>query len=149
MMKDDVVILVVEDDPGHAALIEKNLRRAGVRNEIVRLADGQEALDFLLRRGDGPKRKLNIPYILLLDIRMPRVDGVEVLRQIKQDEELKKLLVIMLTTTDDPHEVERCHRLGCGVYIAKPVDSDRFIDAVKQLGHLLQAVQVPQLDGVA
>jgi len=148
-MKDDVVLLIVEDDPGHAALIERNLRRAGVRNEIIRFADGQEVLDFLLRRGDGPKRKLNVPYILLLDIRMPHVDGVEVLRQIKQDEELKKLLVIMLTTTDDPHEVERCHRLGCGVYIAKPVESDRFIDAVRQLGQLLQVVQVPQLDGIA
>lgn len=148
IMKDEVVIVIAEDDPGHAALIEKNLRRAGITNDIVRLPDGQEALDFLFCRGTGRKREHETPYVLLLDIRMPKVDGVEVLRQLKQDSELKKLPVIMLTTTDDPREVERCHELGCSVYITKPVDSDRFIEAVKHLGLLLRIVQVPRIDGV-
>jgi CheY-like chemotaxis protein len=147
MMQDEVVILVAEDDPGHATLIEKNLRRAGVQNQIIRLADGQETLDFLFCRGDGPHRDRRAPYVLLLDIRMPKVDGVEVLRQVKQDDELKKMPIIMLTTTDDPREVERCHRLGCSVYITKPVDRDAFVDSVRQLGLFLVVVQVPQLNG--
>ena len=147
MMQDEVVILVAEDDPGHAALIEKNLRRAGIRNDIIRLADGQEALDFLFCRGEGLHRDRRVPYILLLDIRMPKVDGVEVLRQVKQDDELKKMPVIILTTTDDPREVERCHRLGCSVYITKPVKRDTFVDSIRQLGLFLVVVEVPQING--
>jgi CheY-like chemotaxis protein len=148
MMNEEVVILLAEDDPGHAALIEKSLRRAGVTNDMIRLADGQETLEFLVRRGEGRKRKHEAPYVLLLDIRMPKVDGVEVLRQLKQDGELRKLPVIMLTTTDDPREVQRCHELGCSVYITKPVDADLFIEAVRQLGLLLRIVRVPRIDGV-
>jgi CheY-like chemotaxis protein len=75
MMNEEVVILLAEDDPGHAALIEKSLRRAGVTNDMIRLADGQETLEFLFRRGEGRKRKHEAPYVLLLDIRMPKVDG--------------------------------------------------------------------------
>lgn len=147
-MKDEVVILVAEDDPGHALLIERNLRRVGVTNTIIRLADGEETLNFLFGRGNGPRRDHGTPHILLLDIRMPKVDGVEVLRQLREDDELRKLPVIMLTTTDDPREVERCHQLGCSVYMAKPVESEQFIEAVRQLGLLLRIVQVPQIDGV-
>ncbi len=146
-MKEQVVILIAEDDPGHAVLIEKNLRRAGINNKIIRFADGHETLDFLFRRGEGPQREPGTAYVLLLDIRMPKVDGVEVLRHLKQDEELKKLPVIILTTADDPREVEYCHRLGCGVYITKPVESDRFVEAMRQLGLLLMVVQVPEIDG--
>src|SRR5579862_924239 len=106
-MTQEVVILVAEDDEGHARLIQKNLSRAGLHNPIQRFANGQEALDFLFRRGPGPHRGGDTSYLLLLDIRMPKVDGVEVLRQIKSDPELRKMPVIMLTTTDDPREVER------------------------------------------
>ena len=147
MMQDSVTVLIAEDDPGHAALIEKNLRRAGIQNDIVRFADGEEVLNFLFRRGEGPKRRQDAPYLLLLDIRMPRVDGVEVLRQIRQDEELKKLPVVMLTTTDDPREVERCHRLGCSIYITKPVAYEAFVESIRQLGLFLVIVQIPQLNG--
>jgi len=97
-MKEEVVILIVEDDDGHARLIEKNLRRASIKNEMLRFADGQQILDFLFRRGEGRQREDLTPYLLLLDIRIPKIDGVEVLRQIKQDEELRKIPVIMLTT---------------------------------------------------
>ncbi len=98
----EVVLLIAEDDAGHARLIEKNLTRAGLRNRIERFDNGQAVLDFLFRKGSGPHRESETPYLLLLDIRMPRVDGIEVLRHVKQDEELRKIPVIMLTTTDDP-----------------------------------------------
>jgi CheY-like chemotaxis protein len=147
--KKEAVILVAEDDDGHATLIKKNLKRAGVINDIVRFKDGQEALDFLFRRGAAPKRESGKAYILLLDIRMPKVDGVEVLRQIKADKELKKLPVIMVTTTDDPREVEQCHQLGCSNYVTKPVDYEKFVEMIRHLGLFLLIVEVPQLNGLA
>lgn len=149
MVKQEVTILVAEDDPGHAALVERNLRRAGLTNDILRFEDGQQVLDFLHRRGEGPKRDAQAPYVLLLDIRMPKLDGIAVLQQIREDAELRKLPVIMLTTTDDPREVERCHNLGCSIYITKPVAYDEFIEAVRQLGLLLMVVQVPRLNGIS
>jgi len=143
-MKHDMVILVAEDDAGHARLIEKNLRRAGLHNRIERFEDGGEVLDFLLRRGER-KRESGTRYLLLLDIRMPKVDGVEVLRQLKADPELRKMPVIMLTTTDDPREVERCHEIGCSHYIVKPVDYDGFAHAISQLGVFVTLVKVPEI----
>src|SRR5512142_786887 len=101
-MTREVIILIAEDDAGHARLIEKNLSRAGLHNPIERFSNGQQILDFLFRRGPGRHRNEDTPYLLLLDIRMPQVDGVEVLRQVKEDLELRKMPVIMLTTTDDP-----------------------------------------------
>ena len=144
-MTRDVIILIADDDAGHARLIEKNLGRAGLSNKILRFEDGQQILDFLLRRGDGPKRSPDAAYLLLLDIRMPKVDGVEVLQQLKADSELRKIPVSMLTTTDDPREVERCHALGCNNYIVKPVDYDKFSDAIRQLGLFVSLVQVPEI----
>jgi len=146
-MRKEIHIIIAEDDDGHAALINKNLRRAGIENEIIRFADGQQVLDFLFRKGDGPHRKAGDSYLLLLDIRMPKVDGIEVLRQLKADEELRKIPVIMVTTTDDPREVEHCHLLGCSNYITKPVDYDKFVNAVRQLGLFLMIVQVPVING--
>ncbi|NTU82287.1 MAG: response regulator [Chloroflexales bacterium] len=146
-MTDEVVILVAEDNDGHAALIQKNLRRAGLRNSILVFGDGQAILDFLFLRGDGPRRDSGRPYLLLLDIRMPKVDGIEVLRRIKADPELRKLPVTMLTTTEDPREVGRCHALGCSNYVTKPVDYDKFIEAIRQLGLFFTVVQVPSING--
>lgn len=147
-MNHEVEILIVEDDDGHARLAEKNLRRAGIKNDFLRFKDGQEALDFLFREGAGQKRANHTAYLLLLDIRLPKIDGVEVLRRIKQDEELRKIPVIMLTTMDDPREVDACHRLGCSHYIVKPVEYDNFAEVLKQLGLFLKIVQVPQINGV-
>jgi CheY-like chemotaxis protein len=146
-MSEQVTILVAEDDDGHATLIKKNLVRAGLKNDILRFADGQAILDFLFRRGDGPKRGRDMPYLLFLDIRMPKVDGVEVLRQIKADPELHNLPVIMLTTTEDPREVDRCHAIGCNNYVHKPVDYEKFVEVIKQLGLFLLLVKVPRIDG--
>ena len=141
----EVVILIADDDPGHVRLIEKNLARAGLHNAMERFQNGQEVLDFLFRRSAGRKRQVDTAYMLLLDIRMPQVDGVEVLRQIKADPELRKIPVSMLTTTDDPREVTRCHELGCSNYIVKPVDYDKFAEAIKQLGLFISLVQVPEI----
>ena len=148
-MTQNVIILIADDDAGHARLIEKNLNRAGLMNKILRFEDGQQILDFLFRRGDGPKRSSDAAYLLLLDIRMPKVDGVEVLRQLKAEPELRKIPVSMLTTTDDPREVERCHALGCNNYIVKPVDYDKFSDAIRQLGLFVSLVQVPEIHSPA
>ena len=145
MLANEVTLIVAEDDDGHASLITRNLKRAGIKNEIVRFRDGQETLDFLFRDGNGTHRHTDTSYILLLDIRMPKVDGVEVLRKIKQDPELTKIPVTMLTTTDDPREVEECYCLGCSNYITKPVDYDRFVEVIKQLGLFLLVVQVPEI----
>ncbi len=142
----EVVILIADDDAGHARLIEKNLGRAGLNNRIQRFSNGQEVLDFLFQRSQTPQRDAT-SYLLLLDIRMPMVDGVEVLRQIKADTGLRKLPVIMLTTTEDPREVQRCHQLGCNSYIVKPVDYDKFAEAIKNFGLYVSLVQVPEISG--
>ncbi|MBM3158050.1 MAG: response regulator [Chloroflexi bacterium] len=147
MTKNEVVILIAEDDEGHAALITKNLRRAGIANPMMHFKDGLATLSFLFKKGKGPHLVSGNRYLLLLDIRMPRVDGVEVLRQVKQDKHLCKLPVIMITTTDDPKEVENCHSLGCSNYITKPVDYDKFTRVIRQLGLFLLVVEVPRIDG--
>lgn len=146
-MKKEVVILIAEDDEGHASLIRRNLKRAGVSNEIMHFKDGEEILDFLTKSNNGQHRESGTAYLLLLDIRMPKVDGVEVLKQVKLDEELRKMPVIMITTTDDPREIEHCHSLGCSSYITKPIDYDKFVESIKQLGLYLMVVEVPKLNG--
>jgi CheY-like chemotaxis protein len=144
MAAESLMILLAEDDDGHASLIHRNLERAGLVNGFQRVKDGQEALDYVRGQGDHEERTLSPNILLLLDINMPRVDGIEVLRQLKGDPATATIPVIMLTTTDDPREVERCYQLGCNVYITKPVDYDGFIHAIKQLGLFLQVVRVPR-----
>jgi CheY-like chemotaxis protein len=143
----EVVILIAEDDEGHAGLIRKNLARAGIVNELLHFKDGQETLDFLFQKGEGRKRQSGTAYVLLLDVRMPKVGGVEVLAQVKADPELCKIPVTMVTTTDDPREVEKCHALGCSNYIAKPIDYERFVNVIRQLGLFLAVVEVPKITG--
>ena len=146
-MNDEAVILIAEDDDGHFALVKKNLWRCCVHNDILHFKDGQEILDFLFLKGDGLKRTNGVPYLLLLDIRLPKTDGVEVLTRIKNDPELKKMPVIMLTTTDDPAEVERCYANGCSFYIVKPANYNDFMQSVEQLGTFLSlaSVKVPNI----
>ncbi|MEI7636540.1 MAG: response regulator [Syntrophus sp. (in: bacteria)] len=146
-MNNEVVILIAEDDEGHAGLIRKNLARAGIANELLHFKDGQDIMDFLFRKGDGLKRQSGTAYVLLLDIRMPKLDGVEVLAQVKTNPELRKIPVIMITTTDDPREVEKCHALGCSNYIAKPIEYESFVNAIRQLGLFLAVVEVPKVNG--
>jgi CheY-like chemotaxis protein len=141
-MQKEIKILIAEDDEGHATLIKKNLNRAGIVNEITHFKDGQEILDFITPKSGGGLQK-GVSYLILLDIRMPKLDVIEVLRQIKSDEDLKKIPVIMITTTDDPDEVEKCHQLGCNNYITKPIDYVKFVDVIRQLGLFLSIVEVP------
>ena len=121
-----MAIVIAEDDKGHLSLIKKNLKRAGITNELICFEDGQEILDFLFERGGGAHLQKEKSYLLLLDIRMPNVDGIEVLRQIKKEKDLRKIPAIMLTTSEDPLEIEKCHELGCSNYITKPVDIGKF-----------------------
>jgi CheY-like chemotaxis protein len=145
MTHDPLQILLAEDDDGHAILIERNLKRAGFVNQVVRARDGQEALDLV--RGNSSVVPPGTQFLLLLDINMPRIDGVEVLRQLKADPATARTPVIMLTTTDDPREVERCYQLGCSVYITKPVRYDDFVEALKRLGMFLEIVKLPAAHG--
>jgi CheY-like chemotaxis protein len=141
MTSEPLQILLAEDDDGHALLVERNLKRAGFVNSVMRARDGQEALD-LIRKNNGVT-PAGAQFLLLLDINMPRIDGVEVLRQLKADPRTARTPVIMLTTTDDPREVERCYRLGCSVYITKPVRYEDFVEALKRLGMFLEIVKLP------
>ena len=145
-MTHEVIILIADDDAGHIRLIEKNLTRAGLHNPMQRFEDGQQILDFFFGKTASSGFTPETSYLLLLDIRMPKVDGVEVLRQIKADSALRKIPVIMLTTTDDPREVERCHTLGCNSYIVKPVDYDKFAEAITNLGLFISLVEIPGIE---
>jgi CheY-like chemotaxis protein len=135
-------ILLGEDDDGHADLIIEQLRAAGIPNEIRRFRDGDEVWQYLA----APESRCDIDQhvLLLLDIRMPRMDGTEVLRRIKADEQLQSLPVIMLTTTDDPQEIERCYALGCNAYVTKPIEFAAFSEALRRLGLFLMVVRLPK-----
>jgi CheY-like chemotaxis protein len=139
LVAETVTIIIVEDDDGHATLVERNLRRAGLNNPIVRLRDGQEAVDYFFAEGRGENAT---DCVLLLDINMPRIDGINVLRRLKADARTSLIPTIMLTTTDDPREINRCYELGCNVYITKPVEYEPFIEAIRRLGFFLQIVKI-------
>ncbi|MCK9419023.1 MAG: response regulator [Nitrospirae bacterium] len=139
-----VMILLVEDDPGHAMLIEKNLRRAGIANEIMMLNDGQKAVDFLLKRDGYTGDTHPAPMVMLLDLNLPVLDGYQVLKIIKNDERTKQIPVVILTTTDNPAEVAKCYELGCNVYVTKPVEYEAFSKAIQNLGLLLSIIKVPK-----
>lgn len=138
-----LTILLAEDDEGHAALIRRSLARSGVSNDIVHVTDGQLALEYVRRDRVPATARPPSPLLLLLDINMPRVDGFEVLEQIKADEATATIPVIMLTTTDDPRDVDRCYRLGCSVFVTKPVAYDDFMEAVRRLGLVAQILTPP------
>jgi CheY-like chemotaxis protein len=134
----EVTIVLVEDDPGHARLIEKNLRRANLTNDIVHLTDGQQAVDYLF--GNGRPSSL----LVLLDLNLPVLDGYQVLERMRNDERTKRIPVVILTTTDDTREVARCYELGCNVYITKPVDYEQFSDAIRKLGLFMAVLMIPE-----
>lgn len=144
-MDKETLILMAEDDPGHAALTIKNLRRTGMDNEILHFRDGQELIEHLkLAEEENYSLFRGRRILLLLDIRMPRSDGFQVLRYIRSHKTYHNIPVIMLTTTDNPHEIEECHELGCNSYIVKPVDYDRFIEAVQRLGGFIKMLEIPR-----
>ena len=133
-MDTKITIVLAEDDKGHATLIKNNIRRAGIHNEIIHFKDGEETLNFLFSRGPGPHREHSSDFFMLLDTQMPKVDGIEVLRQIKQDDHTQNIPIIMLTTTDDQEEMVQCHILGCSNYIKKPFDHNKFREVLEKSG---------------
>lgn len=139
-----VNIVMVEDDEGHARLIEKNIRRAGISNPLCHFLTGNEALDYLFNHPEGPGK--NGPALVLLDLNLPDMSGIDILQKIKGDDHLKRTPVVVLTTTDDKIEIQRCYDLGCNVYITKPVEYASFADAIRQLGLFLSVIQVPEVD---
>ena len=140
-MTQAVTIVMVEDDEGHARLIEKNIRRAGIYNEIRHFPDGSSALAFLFGDPGGPRH--GAPVLILLDLNLPDMQGTDILARVKSDEHLKRVPVVVLTTTDDKVEIQRCYDLGCNVYITKPVNYESFATAIRQLGLFLAVIQVP------
>lgn len=140
-----VSIVMIEDDEGHARLIEKNIRRAGILNEIQHFTDGTTALEYLYNSPKGPA--LNGPALVLLDLNLPDMSGTDILAKIKGGEgALKRTPVVVLTTTDDKVEIQRCYDLGCNVYITKPVNYENFAQAIRQLGLFLSVIQVPEVE---
>lgn len=138
-----VTILLVEDDPGHAVLIENNLRSGGIYNDIVKVRDGQQALDYLFNRGQFANKPRPTALLMLLDLHLPGIDGIEVLEAVKADPKLRSLPVVVLTSTDDPAEIKRCYELGCSLYIPKPVEYQNFASVVRELGLLMVVTAVP------
>jgi CheY-like chemotaxis protein len=137
-----VNIIMIEDDEGHARLIEKNIRRAGISNDIHHFTDGTSALKYLYDDAQGPAH--NGPALILLDLNLPDMSGTDILTRIKAEgNPLRRTPVVVLTTTDDKVEIQRCYDLGCNVYITKPVNYESFADAIRQLGLFLSVIQVP------
>ena len=141
-----VTIIMIEDDEGHARLIEKNIRRAGVANQIIPFTNGTAALEFLMGPdGTGAVNK-GRQLLVLLDLNLPDMTGVDILEKVKGNEHTKRSPVVVLTTTDDQREIQRCYDLGANVYITKPVDYDGFANAIRQLGLFFSVMQVPETD---
>ncbi|MFC1834953.1 response regulator [Thermodesulfobacteriota bacterium] len=140
-------ILLVEDDPGHARLIQKNLRRADVTNDIFVLEDGKKASDYIFGEGPGDSPKaVRSPTLIVLDLNLPIVDGFRLLKKIKSNERTKHVPVIILTSSDDDRDVEQCYALGCNLFLTKPVDYDKFSEAIRTMGHFLSVMSIPMLE---
>ncbi len=138
-----VSIVMIEDDEGHATLIERNIRRAGVNNQIVPFRNGTSAMEYLLGEDGSGSAHAGSSLLILLDLNLPDMTGVDILTRIKANEHLKRVPVVVLTTTDDQREIQRCYDLGANVYITKPVDYDGFASAIRNLGLFFSVMQVP------
>ena len=137
-----IKILMIEDDSGHARLIERNLRRGHITNEIEVISDGYEAVEYLLKENGYVNQNPAPPIMILLDLNLPGLSGLQVLERIKSDERTRHIPVIILTSTDEPQEIARCYALGCSVYITKPVQYEKFADAIQKLGLFLSIIKV-------
>ncbi len=145
-MNEIINILIVDDDMGHATLIRKNLKRLGLKNPVFHFKDGQEILDFFFEKNSGKPIKSGDSYMMLLDIRMPKVDGVEVLKRIKAHDDFRKIPIIIITTNDDPRDIEYCYSIGCSGYIIKPIKYERFAETINNLDILLDRNDSPDFN---
>ncbi|CAI9408148.1 Response regulator rcp1 [Pleomorphomonas sp. T1.2MG-36] len=141
-----VAIIMIEDDEGHARLIEKNIRRAGVTNEIISFRDGTTGVNYLLGSDGSGLVAIGRPSLVLLDLNLPDMTGIDILARLKANEHTRRTPVIVLTTTDDAREIQRCYDLGANVYITKPLNYESFANAIRQLGLFLSVMQIPELD---
>ncbi|CAL8974752.1 Response regulator rcp1 [Rhodoplanes serenus] len=141
-----VKIVMIEDDEGHARLIEKNIRRAGVNNEILPFANGTEALAYLLGPDGSGEVSSGRQLLVLLDLNLPDMTGIDILERLKSNPHTRRAPVVVLTTTDDAREIQRCYDLGANVYITKPVNYEGFAHAIRQLGLFFAVMQVPEAD---
>ncbi len=138
-------IVMIEDDEGHARLIEKHIRRAGVTHEIAGFRDGASALAHFFHKRSGAARKSERPRVVLLDLNLPDMEGVDILSALKADRLLRRLPVFVLTTTDDQREIQRCYDLGANICMTKPVNDASFANAIRQLGLFLTVMQIPEV----
>ncbi len=143
-MSHPVTIIMVEDDEGHARLIERNIRRSGVNNEIIPFTDGTTAVNYLFGSDGSGSAHKGHALLVLLDLNLPDMTGIDILRRIKDNAFLKTTPVVVLTTTDDSQEIKRCYDLGCNVYITKPVNYESFANAIRQLGLFFSVIKVPE-----
>ncbi len=136
-------ILIVEDDPNDVELTLTALTDHNLANEVVVTRDGQQALDYLYRRGEFSTRSADNPAVLLLDLKLPKISGLEVLKQIKSDEDLKMIPVVVLTSSNEEKDMMRSYSLGVNAYVVKPVDFHEFVNAVKELGIFWAVINEP------
>jgi DNA-binding response OmpR family regulator len=141
-----VCIVMIEDDEGHARLIERNIRRAGVNNDILPFTSGSAVLDYLMGPDGSGEVSAKRHLLVLLDLNLPDMTGIDILQKIKENQHTKRSPVVVLTTTDDQREVQRCYDLGANVYITKPVNYEAFANAIRQLGLFFSVIQVPEND---
>jgi CheY-like chemotaxis protein len=149
MLSEQVItILLAEDNAGHARLIEKNLRRANLPNQIIKFENGQQLVDCLFNDSSYTKFSCSHAFLVVLDLNLPGLSGYQVLERMRSDQRTRHVPVVILTTTEDPQEIAKCYRLGCNVYITKPLEYDQFCEAIRKLGNFLSIVKVPEKDEV-
>lgn len=142
-MTGPVRIVMIEDDDGHARLIEKNIRRAGITNEIIPFTRGRAALDFIDDAAAPGRPGGDVKFLILLDLNLPDMSGLDILAKVKAGEHTKQIPIIVLTTTDDKVEIQRCYDLGCSAYVKKPLEYDAFAHSVRQLGLFFSIIELP------
>ncbi|HXD00198.1 MAG TPA: response regulator [Verrucomicrobiae bacterium] len=136
-------ILLVEDSEKDIELALAALGEHNLANEVIVVRDGAEALDFLFRRGEFADRTPGLPVVVLLDLKMPKVDGLDVLKQVKNDPELKRIPVVMMTSSREEQDLVKSYALGANAYVVKPVDFQQFVDSIKQIGFFWAILNEP------
>lgn len=137
---EEVEVLLVEDNPLDAELTIRALKKGGLVNKLLRLGDGQQALDYLFCRGSFENRDPTLPRLVLLDLKMPRVDGIEVLKAIRADERTQRMPVVIMTSSEEEKDITRTYDLGINSYVVKPVDFTAFAEVVQQAGFYWLAI---------
>ena len=145
-MNQNVIILLAEDNLGHAKLTKKHLKRAGIRNTIVHFNNGNELMDYLKKsNSSGTYLEEGLGYVIIMDLKMPQLDGFETLKLLKRNRTFSVIPTIMFSTSDDPKEIFQCYQQGCNGYIVKPVMSKDFSSFMKKLVNFFRIIQIPKV----